>query len=187
MVRTTPSLTALAAADYLIDLVDYDSGDSITNLKLQKLLYYAQGFHVAMCNGAPLFSESVLAWKHGPVVNRVYKHYRDCSWHPIDPKSEFHADAYAPEDRELLETVYSTYGQFSATKLESMTHEESPWLETPTNKVISLELMRAYFSRLVQAGRRTARWTGDLFGQRSHFVFRVVRNFQTEWQSIAHG
>jgi uncharacterized phage-associated protein len=137
MGHAAPPLTALDAAEYLIAIVDRESGDSITHLKLQKLLYYAQGFHVGMRDGAPLFPELILAWNHGPVVRRVYSQYRHCQHRSIDPKSEVYADAYAPEDREVLDAVYSTYGQFGATKLENMTHEESPWLETPMNRVIS--------------------------------------------------
>lgn len=53
---------------------DYDA-DSISNLKLQKLLYYAQGSYLALTN-EPLFNENILAWKHGPVVNEVYQVYK---------------------------------------------------------------------------------------------------------------
>jgi uncharacterized phage-associated protein len=147
-------LTALDVADYFVALVDMDSGDNITNLKLQKLLYYAQGFHVAMHDREPLFSESVLAWPHGPVVRQVYSHYSSLKWHPIDQKSTFHFSGYAPEIREILEAVYTTYGQFSAKKLEDMTHEESPWLETQQRRVISLELLANYFTPMVQAGQK---------------------------------
>jgi uncharacterized phage-associated protein len=153
MGRDTTSLTALDVADYFIGTVDYDSGDNITNLKLQKLLYYAQGFHVAMHAGQPLFSESVLAWPHGPAVRQVHIRY-NCKWHAIDRKLDFEIGAYAPEDREILDAVRLSYGELSATRLENMTHEESPWLKTPRYKAISHELLIDYFSPLVQAGRR---------------------------------
>lgn len=47
----------------------------ISNLKLQKLLYYAQGIHLAV-TGEILFEEDVLAWKSGPVVQEVYDMYK---------------------------------------------------------------------------------------------------------------
>ncbi|MCI8513016.1 MAG: DUF4065 domain-containing protein [Lachnospiraceae bacterium] len=47
----------------------------IANLKLQKLLYYAQGCFLAVA-GAPLFLEDILAWQHGPVVEPVYYQYK---------------------------------------------------------------------------------------------------------------
>ncbi len=147
------TITAQDVADYFLASVDEESGDNITNLKLQKLLYYAQGFHVAMRDGKPLFPESVLAWKHGPVVQQVYRAYRHLRWQPIEPATTIHTECYPPEVREILEAVYSIYGQFTATKLETMTHGELPWRNTLPNKVISLKLLRNYFSTLVEAGR----------------------------------
>ncbi len=47
-------LTAFQIADYFLTLVDDEAGDGLSNLKLQKLVYYAQGFHLAL-TGKPLF------------------------------------------------------------------------------------------------------------------------------------
>ena len=70
MGKTSPPLTALEAADYLIARVDHEAGDNITNLKLQKLLYYAQGFHVAMCDGsARMISEDMSAAVFGRLLS----------------------------------------------------------------------------------------------------------------------
>jgi uncharacterized phage-associated protein len=153
MSALAPEITAQEVANYFIASVDRESGDNITNLKLQKLLYYAQGFHVAMHDGEPLFSESVLAWKHGPVVKQVYQAYHSYEWRPIDPPAKFQAERYLPEVREILDAVNSTYGQFTATRLESMTHGELPWRKTESSRVISLDLLKKYFSTLVEAGR----------------------------------
>lgn len=54
-------LTCFDAADYFLSKIDEDAGDVITNLKLQKLVYYAQGFSLALC-GRPLFAERIEAW-----------------------------------------------------------------------------------------------------------------------------
>ena len=54
MVKADSMLAAKDVAKYFVHLVDQESGDHITNLKLQKLLYFAQGFHLAMRNGDPL-------------------------------------------------------------------------------------------------------------------------------------
>jgi uncharacterized phage-associated protein len=171
MGHTAAGLTALEVADYLIASVDGGSGDNITHLKLQKLLYYAQGFHVAMCDGKPLFSESVLAWTHGPVVRRVYSKYRGLEWHPISPKTvDIHK--YAPEDRELLDAVYLKYGQFGAWKLEEMTHEESPWAKTRQQAAISLDLLREYFTPMVEAGRKNRSVNGRPVWPMNSFRFQ---------------
>ena len=44
--------------------------------KLQKLLYYTQGFHLAIY-GVPLFEEKLIAWEHGPVVKEVYDKFKE--------------------------------------------------------------------------------------------------------------
>ena len=63
------------AAKYFLAQVSEDAGDLISNLKLQKLLYYAQGFHLALYD-QPLFPEAIEAWTHGPVVPDLYRHYK---------------------------------------------------------------------------------------------------------------
>lgn len=58
--------------------------DPITHLKLQKLLYYAQGTHLAI-SGVPLFDENILAWEHGSVVREVYDKYHEKGRTPLEP------------------------------------------------------------------------------------------------------
>jgi len=134
-------------AKYFVSLVDEDAGDSISNLKVQKLLYYAQGFHLAFY-GKPLFSEAIKAWAHGPVVPQVYHLYKEFGYQPI-PVERVSLDASSAEVRELLDQVWSVYGQFTATKLESMTHNEPPWMNTPQSEAISHEAMTKFFKTLV--------------------------------------
>ena len=50
--------------------------DGISNLKLQKLLYYAQSAYLALKN-TPLFSNNIIAWNHGPVVEEIYQKYKN--------------------------------------------------------------------------------------------------------------
>jgi uncharacterized phage-associated protein len=146
--------SAQVVADFFLANVDEEAGDNISNLKLQKLLYYAQGFHVAMHGGEPLFTEPVLAWDHGPVVEPIYHQYKWYRWQGIDRPRNFDINDYPPEVRELLGTIYRVYGQFSATRLEHITHNEPPWLNTSRNGVISLESLREFFSTLVEAGKK---------------------------------
>lgn len=141
------SMTAQSVAEYFVSRVDVEAGDSISNLKLQKLLYYAQGFHLAVY-GQPLFPEKIKAWEHGPVVPQVYHYFKDYGASPIPVKPVNLAD-YSEEIRELLDEVHTVYGQFSASKLREMTHEEPPWKATPPNETISHELMKEFFKTLV--------------------------------------
>ncbi|HSX79064.1 MAG TPA: type II toxin-antitoxin system antitoxin SocA domain-containing protein, partial [Candidatus Saccharimonadia bacterium] len=54
-------------AQYFLAKADEDAGDLMSNLKLQKLVYYAQGFALALLD-KPLFPQCIEAWIHGPVV-----------------------------------------------------------------------------------------------------------------------
>ncbi len=154
------SLTAQDVANYFLANVDVESGDNITHLKLQKLLYYAQGFHIAMQGGDALFPERIVAWKHGPVVRRLWSAYKCWGWHPIDPIRKQEPGTYAPEVEELLSAVNEIYGQFTATRLEQMTHDESPWQRTKANHTIRVGLLQEYFGEMVEAGRQGAATEG---------------------------
>jgi hypothetical protein len=78
-----PMMPAHDVAKYFVSLVDEEAGDSITNLKLQKLLYYAQGAHLALYDG-PLFPERIEAAESQFRLSRlILEHtttkYRKCS------------------------------------------------------------------------------------------------------------
>ncbi len=136
--------TSKDIAEYFLCQSDPDIGDFISNLKVQKLVYYVQGFHLAMF-GKPIFEEPILAWEHGPVVESLYHEYKDYGAAAIPRPEEFNFDIFNEDQKDLLKEVNTVYGQFSAWKLRNMTHSERPWLETPRNSPISTELMKDYF------------------------------------------
>ncbi|MET7770192.1 type II toxin-antitoxin system antitoxin SocA domain-containing protein [Nocardia sp. NPDC005366] len=104
---------------------------SISNLKLQKLLYYAQGHHLARTQ-QPLFSDEIQAWAHGPVVPDVYHEYKHFGSNGIDADQvlddTFTWDDYKEIQDCLLET-WDTYGSLAAWALRDKTHTEPPWRE----------------------------------------------------------
>lgn len=139
---------AIEIAKKLIKIADDDTangGDNLTNLKLQKLLYYEQGYHLAVF-GKPLFEEDVEAWMYGPVVPVVYdyyQHYGAMSL-PVDD------DVIVLEDEEesLFYEVYDAYRDFSAVGLLNKTHQERPWMMVePKDRgtIITKESMRSFF------------------------------------------
>lgn len=136
--------TAKQVAEFFLTVTDSEVGDLISNLKLQKLVYYAQGFHLAMYN-KPFFEEPILAWEHGPVVESLYHEYKEHGSNGIPSPENFEIEIFNPDQIELLKEVYDVYGQFSAWKLRNMTHSERPWIETQKNKPISQELMTEFF------------------------------------------
>jgi uncharacterized phage-associated protein len=138
--------TAKDVAEYFLSLgaANEEGEDLISPLKIQKLVYYAQGFHLAMF-GKKLFSEDILAWTHGPVVRSLFDRYKKYGSNAIPVPEEINVSAFSHEQKELLDDVYKVYGQFSAWRLRQMTHMEPPWKNTARDEVISPELMKSYF------------------------------------------
>lgn len=139
---------ALDIAKKLIRMADWDTangGDNMTNLRLQKLLYYEQGYHLAKF-GTPLFDEQIEAWIYGPVVPTVYDYYNQYGAQ-ILPVDNDEIDLTA-EEEDLFAEVFEAYREFSAIGLMNLTHKERPWLSAlPHNRgtVISLASMERFF------------------------------------------
>lgn len=122
-----------------------ETGELMSNMKLQKMLYYEQGFHLAYF-GTPLFEESIEAWMYGPVVPVVYEHYEGCGRNGIEPaEDKFSFDNKTEEA--LFDEVFRVYNAYSAYGLANMTHKEKPWASTPEGKgnVISQGKMKMFF------------------------------------------
>lgn len=99
----------------------------MTNMKVQKLLYYAQSLHLALYDES-LFDEEIQAWRYGPVCPPAYKFY--CQFEaeqlPI-PEKEESLQAIPEEIKSLLEEVWEYFGGYHAYRLSDMTHGEFPW------------------------------------------------------------
>ena len=141
---------AIDVANKLLYMAENDAGsDLMTNLKLQKMLYYEQGFHLAYF-GTPLFEEDIEAWMYGPVVPVVYNAFKSRGRNgiPSDGKPITFSDK---KEEDLFAEVFKVYGKYSAIGLMEMTHGEMPWKTTQTGEgsVIDKEKMKSFFkSRL---------------------------------------
>ena len=123
---------------------------SLTPLKLQKMLYYAQGWHMAL-HGAELFPDELEAWAHGPVCPEVYHAFKGFGFNPIP--AQFPVQEL-PEFNDFITKLWTAYGPYSAKSLEEMTHQETPWLKSYDGsrcKIIPKELIRSYFSCLARS------------------------------------
>ena len=131
----------------LLKATEYDGGELMSNMKLQKMLYYQQVYHLAAF-GTPLFSEEVEAWMYGPVVPCVYEHFKKFGAGGIIPETQT-PTLLAEEEEALFYDVFNAYINFSALGLMEKTHNESPWLSTPrgVGNVISKDKMRRYFEK----------------------------------------
>ena len=142
--------TAKDVAQYLLKLDEQHGGEGISNLKLQKLAYYSQGFFGAI-HDKPLFKEKIEAWTHGPVIPELYHEYK-CYGSNLIPSSNISSEpSLSKEEMELISEVYDVFGQFSAWKLRNMTHEESPLKDNEGEAgEISFDEMKRYFKTRIE-------------------------------------
>ena len=147
------SYSSIEVSYKIIASINYNQGETISNLKLQKILYYMQGFFIAVFN-EKLFNEPIEAWQYGPVVPQAYFYFNTFGSNAITTNGNEKIIELTNAEAELFNDVMEEYGQFSAVKLMSMTHEELPWKKTfHTNPKgeITFELMKEYFSTQIVA------------------------------------
>lgn len=153
MFKNWETLEAKRVASWFVNHADRESGESITPLKLQKLVYYADAWFLANFD-TPLIAEDFEAWAHGPVVRTVYTKYRKHGWDalPLEKSVSVSNDI----DNYLVE-VFEEYGQYSAKKLEKMTHSEKPWMdargdlspeEASSNKLSKIDMRNFYGEKI---------------------------------------
>ena len=139
------------------------SKSSMTPKKLQKLVYYAYSWTLTLVNEDEeslefrLFEDSIPeAWVHGPVFPELYKEYKDYGWQQI-PKYEDEVYYFEEDVEDILEQVFDVYGSLTGNQLETITHQEEPWLNARegcgfyqicTNEISDIDIYRCYAARL---------------------------------------
>jgi uncharacterized phage-associated protein len=154
LMSTAPA-TARQVADFVLGEANL-VGEFISNLKLQKLLYYAQAWYLANYK-KPLFEEDFEAWVHGPVIPELYHEYKAFSFKPIikeDLDIKTLEKDLGEETSSYLRECLQAYLPFGAYDLEMMSHNEEPWIiargqcspEEICDVVITKESMQKFFS-----------------------------------------
>jgi len=140
-------------ANYILEISREESPDGeyelISHMKLQKLIYYCQGYFLAL-HGKPLFPDPIEAWTHGPVSPKLYHLLKGYGALPITAVTDPQRIILDEHEKQFISMIYNTYGQYSALHLRKMTHEEDPWKTTPAETQISLESMLEYFESLIE-------------------------------------
>lgn len=136
-------------AKFFIDLAQKQeqkqNGDLMTNLRLQKMLYLAQGWYLAKF-GAPLFDAPIEAWPLGPVVPTVYNTYKIYHANGISSDARISSDALSSNEISLLLDVTREYDKFSTSALVSLTHKkDTPWAMTASADEISKDIIKDFF------------------------------------------
>lgn len=138
-------------ASFFVDWANKSEEEHMTNLWLNKLLFFAQGQYLARY-GTPLFSDTIEAWDYGPVVPAIYRKYRVCGRNPISAVD----DGYAPnkftrDEQILLADILREYGAYTASALVSMTHQpDTPWSNAYVegqNNEITAAAMENFFKK----------------------------------------
>jgi uncharacterized phage-associated protein len=141
-----------SVADFML-IECRERGDVLTNLKLQKLLYYAQAWFLVAHN-KPLFAEDFQAWVHGPVLPSQYQRFKENEWRPI--QDELTKPDLLSEVHSHLMEIVDIFGVETAVALERMTHNEQPWKSARGNipsdeastAIISKESMTSFYQSL---------------------------------------
>ena len=137
-------------AAWFVNNIDRDAGEAITHLKVQKLAFYAEAWFLANFDRS-LTNEHFKAWAHGPVAQTIYNKYRSKGYSALGPEAR---PQLSDDIRDYLQAVYNEYGQFSAKRLEALTHSEDPWKvtrgnlapEAKCNRPIDRLLIRNYYA-----------------------------------------
>jgi uncharacterized phage-associated protein len=148
-----PIMSASVVADELLRLSRPEEGEAMSNLKINKLLYYVQGWALALFD-RPIFADSIIAYRHGPVVPAIYKKYKNELAIPVP--SDSGVSSLTDSQKKLIHAVYVHFGKFSAWKLRDMTHEESPWAESQQSATIDRAHIKRFFKRQLKIDQNKA-------------------------------
>lgn len=140
---------AIDVAKYII-LFCKEHGYSISNLKLQKLLYFVQAQFLITLN-LPAFEEDIEAWDFGPVVPIVYQHYKIWGNSEIPLLDARNArERIYNKHQKIMDDILKECAPYTASALVDITHHQKPWsdvYERYCNNVITKKSIKEYFEK----------------------------------------
>lgn len=149
---------AIVSASSLAEYILQKYGP-MSQLKLQKLLYYCEGYHLAYFDSS-VVNEEFEAWMHGPVCPAIFHKYKDQSLIYSDFRYTGSGDpeaalrqSLASEQFDYLNSILSELSTWTGPELEASTHMEKPWLEARVgfgeadrcNVIIKKSTMKDYY------------------------------------------
>jgi len=162
--------SAAAIANEFLKLAR-DEGESLTPMKLLKLVYFAHGWYLAL-TGEPLIDEQVQAWRYGPVIKSLYHEFKSYGSGPITEliwvyqgglkfrKVRIDDGPNAEENyraKQVIKRVWEQYGHLTGVQLSNLTHlPDGPWANTPEKDKkgtpVPDSAIRNYFQKLASQG-----------------------------------
>ncbi|PWK52859.1 Panacea domain-containing protein [Pleionea mediterranea] len=147
----------------LLKLANKD-GKSLTNMQLQKLVYIAHGLHLAY-HDKPLLDEEVSAWKHGPVIPKVYYAFKQYLNTAIDTQTEGSPQlGFSSDEIDSIRGAYDNFAKFNGWTLRNITHKEgSPWWKVwydrkgreTFNAIIPNSVIKEHYLTIKETGKAT--------------------------------
>lgn len=155
---------------------------SISPMKLQKLVYYAQAWSLVR-GGGVLFDEPIQAWRYGPVCPQLYEQHRGADAVPV-PYPLGDQTRISPAAQQTIVAVLRAYGKKSSPWLSDLTHREDPWknargslpLEARSTTEITLEAMLTYYRDAESAEKRQIL----SFGTRTNSLVSFIENLNED-------
>ena len=148
---------------HVVNYSDLNGYAGMSNMKLQKILYFIQAYFLAACN-RPCFDAQIEAWDFGPVVPEAYHEYKQFGSVDIprivsyieenqndilaSKVKPFNDDTISREDRKMIDAVVDRFADYSASDLTAITHHQAPWTDAYApgfSRTISHEALRSYF------------------------------------------
>lgn len=139
--------SALSVAQYII-LREAEEGRPVSNLRLQKLLYFVEAYFF-LSTGEPCFVDRMEAWDFGPVVPEVYHKYKRFGSMIIQETDDSLAQEIELSDQEKIDEMLDACADKSTRELVEITHQQEPWKSAYRNKFsneITQESIRNLFS-----------------------------------------
>jgi uncharacterized phage-associated protein len=135
--------SALDVAAYILE-----EHGPMTAMKLQKLVYYSQAWHIVW-EDDELFPEEIQAWKNGPVVRELYALHR--GQFRVEVIANGNPEALNDDQEDVVGRVLTFYGEKSAQYLSDLTHLEDPWKDAwaiGPNSIITKAALAEYYSSI---------------------------------------
>lgn len=133
----------------------------MTAMKLQKLIYYSQAWHLVWSDGVPLFRERIEAWANGPVVPEIFAEHRGQMTVTREQWTSGESAKLSIDEKGSIDAVLATYGDMHPYQLSDQTHSEAPWKEARNGVApgersqteISIVSMYEFYDGLVGIGK----------------------------------
>lgn len=161
------SYSAKAIANEFIKLAKKDE-KSLTQMKIQKLVYISHGYCLAILN-KPLIDDEIQAWQYGPIIPQLYNEFKVFGKNEIDTLAynfelddEFNiikdipkVDEEDTQIKELINAVWEKYKDYTGPNLSNLTHRKNtPWDKTYKsgylNMTIDNEIIKEHYKELIK-------------------------------------